>query len=77
MPLHYNDCITAAPKIHAIVNARQNKSRRESTFFTLYGFQAKLSSSELPQPVPIYCDPTKRFHQAAEKLTKAKYDQII
>ena len=56
---------------------RSNKSRGESPFFTRYGFQPKLSSSELPHPIPIYSDPAKRFYQAAEKLTKAKYDQII
>ena len=36
--------ITAAPKIQPNVNARQNKSRGQSPFFTLYGFQPKLSS---------------------------------
>ena len=74
--LEGDDWITAAPKIQAKVNASQNKSRGESPFFTLYGFQPKLSSSERPHPIPIYSDLAKRFHQAAEKLTKAKYHQI-
>ena len=60
-----------------MVNARQNKSRAESPCFTLYEFQPKLSSSELPHPIPIYSDPVKRFYQPAEKVTKAKYDQIL
>ena len=75
--LEGDDWITAAPKIQAKVNARQNKSRGESPFFILYGFQPKLSCSQLPHPIPIYSDPAKRFYQAAEKLTKAKDDQII
>ena len=75
--LEGDDWITAAPKIQAKVNARQNKSRGESPFFPLYGFLPKLSSSEVPQPIPISSDPAERFYQAAEKLTKAKYDQII
>ena len=75
--LEGHNCITAGSKNQANVNARQNKSRAESPFFTLYGFQPKLCSSELPHPIPIYSDPAKRFYQAAEKLTKAEYDQII
>ena len=75
--LEGNDWITAAPKILAKVNARQNKSRGESPFFICHRLQPKLYSLELPHPIPIYSDPTKRFYQAAEKLTKAKYDQII
>ena len=67
----------AAPNIQAKVNTRHNKSRGEFPLFTLYGFQPKLSSSELPYPIPIYSDPAKRFYQEAEKLTKAKYNQII
>ena len=59
--LEGDDWITAAPKIQAKVNARQNKSRGESPFFTLYEFQLKLSSSELPHPIPIDLDPDKRF----------------
>ena len=69
-----DDWITAEPKIQAKVNARQNKSRGESLFLILYGFQPKLPSSELPHPIPIDSDPAKRFNQAAEMLTKAKYD---
>ena len=42
--LEGDDWITAASKITAKVNAWQNKSRGESPFFTLYGFQPKLSS---------------------------------
>ena len=75
--LEGDDWITEAPKIQAKVNARQNKSRAESPFFTLYRFQPNLFSSELPHPIPIYSDPAKRFNQAAERLTKAKYDQIM
>ena len=74
--LEGDDWITAAPKIQAKVNARQNKSRGESPFFTLYEFQPQLFSSELPHPMRIYSDPATRFYQAAEKRTKAKYDQI-
>ena len=37
--LEEDNCITAAPKIQATVNAKQNKSSRESFFFTFYGFQ--------------------------------------
>ena len=74
--LEGDDWITAASKIQAKVNARQNKSRPESPFFTLYELQPKLCDSKLPQPIHIHSDPDKRFYQAAEKLTKAKYDQI-
>ena len=75
--LEGDDWITAAPKIQAKVNPRQNKSIAESPFITRCGFQPKLSSSELLYPIPIYSDPAKRFYQGAEKVTKAKYDQII
>ena len=75
--LEGDDWITAATNIRAKMNARQHQSRRESPLFTLYGFQPKLSSSELPHLTPIYSDPAKRFYQAAAKLTKAKYNQII
>ena len=61
--LEGDDWITAAPEIHAKVNARQNMSRGESPFFILHAFQPKLSSSELPHPIPIYSDPAKRFYQ--------------
>lgn len=36
--LQGDDSITAAPKIQANVNARQNMSRGELPFFTLYDF---------------------------------------
>ena len=72
-----DDWITAAPKIQAKVNARENKSIGKSPFFTLYGFQPKLSSSELAHAIHIYSNPDKRFYQAVEKLTKAKYDHIV
>ena len=75
--LEVDDRITAAPKIQAKVNARRNKSRAESPFFTLYGLQPKLCSSELPHSIPIHSDHAKRFYQAAEKLNEAKYDPII
>ena len=48
--LEEDDCITAVPKIQAKVNARHNKSRGESPFFTRDGLQPELSSSELPHP---------------------------
>ena len=57
--LEGDDWITAASKIQAKVNARQNKSRGESPFFILYVFQPKLFSSELRHPIPIYSDPAK------------------
>ena len=75
--LERDDWITGAPKIQAKVNARQNTSRGESPFFTGYGFQPNLALPELPHPIPIYSDPAKTFYQAADKITKAKYDQII
>ena len=75
--LEGDDWITEAPKIQAKVNARQNKTRGESPFFTLYGFQPKLCSSELRHPIPIYSDPAKRFYEAVENLNKVKFDQII
>ena len=75
--LEGDNWITAAPKIQAKVNARQNESRGGSLFFTLHGFQSKLSSSELPYLIPIYSDTAKTLHQVAEKLSKAKYDQMI
>ena len=70
--LEGDDWITAAPKIQAKVNARQNKSRGESTFFTLYGFQPKLCSSELPHPILIHSDPAKRFYQQQQSSPKPR-----
>ena len=55
--LEGDDWLTAVPKIQAKVNARQNKSRGECPFFTLYGFPPKLSLSELPHSIPIDSDP--------------------
>ena len=76
--LEGDDCIIAAPKIQGKVNARQNKSRGKSLFtFTFYAFQPKLSSLEQSHPIHMHSDPDKSFPQAAEKLTKANYDQII
>ena len=72
--LEGDDWITAAPKIQAKVHARQNKSRGESPFLTLDGFQPKLCALELPHTTPIYSDPDKRLYQPAAQLTKAKYD---
>ena len=72
-----DDWITAAPKIQAKVNARQNNSRAESHSFTRNRYQPTLCSSELPHPILIYSDPAKRFDQTAENLTKAKYNQIM
>ena len=53
--------ITAGPKIQATVHARENNSRGESPFFTLYGLRPKVPSSELPHAMHIYSDQAKRF----------------
>ena len=75
--LEGDEGINAGHEIQAKVNAREYKLTGESPFFTLHGLQPKLSSSELSHPRPIYFKSANRFYPQAEKLTKAKYDQIV
>ena len=58
------------------MNSRISKSRGQSPFFTLYGFQPKVSSTELPHPISVYSDKAQRHYSAAEKLNSAKHSQI-
>ena len=55
--LQGNDLLTAAPKVQTQVNRSISKSRGQSPFFILSGFQPKVSSTELPHPIPGYPDP--------------------
>ena len=52
--LEGTDWLTAAPNVQTQVNSRVSKSRGQSPFFTLHGFQPKSTSTELPQPIPVY-----------------------
>ena len=74
--LEGTDWLTAAPKVQTQVNSRISKSRGQSPFFTLYGFQPKVSSTELPHPIPVYSDPAQRHYSAVVKLNSAKHSQI-
>ena len=74
--LEGSDWLTAAPKVQTQVNSRVSKSRGQSPFCTLYGFQRKVCSTVLPHTSPVYSDPGQRNHAAAEKLNSAKHDQI-
>ena len=74
--LEGTDWLTAAPKVQTQVNSRVSKSRGQSPFFTLYGFQHKVSCTELPHPIPVYSEPAQRHYSAAEKLNSAKHSQI-
>ena len=66
--------LTAAPKVQTKVNTRVSTYRGHSPLFTLYGFQRKVSSTELPDPIPIYSDPAQRLYTAAASLNSAKYN---
>src|SRR5205085_819904 len=50
--------------------------RGSSSFFTLYGFNSKLSANPLSYPIPIYANPTQQHYQVAENLNKAKLSQL-
>ena len=54
--LEVTDWLTTAPKVQTQVNSRVSKSRGQSPFVTLHGFQHKVSSTELPHPIPVYAD---------------------
>ena len=74
--LKATDWLTAAPKVQTQVNSRVSNSTGQAPFFSLYGFQRTVSSTELPHPIPVYSDPAQRHYSAAEKLNSAKYNQI-
>ena len=67
------DWLTAASKVQPQMNSRVSKSRAQSPFFTLSGFQPQVSSTELPHPIPVYSDRAQRHSSAAEKLNSAKH----
>ena len=68
--------LTAAPELQTQMNSRVSKSRGQSPFVTLYGFQPKVSSTELPSPIPVYSDTAQRHYSAADRLNPAKHNQI-
>ena len=70
------DWLTTAPKVQTWVKSRVSKFRGQSCFFTLYGFQPKVSSTELPHSIPDYSDPAQRHYSAAAKRNTAKHNQI-
>ena len=74
--LEGTDWLTAAPKVQTQVNSRISKSGGQSPCFTVYGFQHKVSSTELLDPIPVYSDPAQRHYSAAEKLNCGKHSQI-
>ena len=64
--LEGTDWLTAAPEVQTQVHSRVSKSGGQSLFFTLYRFQHKVSSTELPHPIPVYSDSVQRHYSAAE-----------
>jgi len=67
----------AAPDVQLELNLRQSSTRKQSPFFTLYGFQPRTQAPSLPHPILVYSDPAKRHYQVAENLTRAKHQQIV
>ena len=55
--LEGTDYLTAVPKVQTQVNSRVSESRGQLRFFTLHGFQHKVSSTELPHLIPVYSAP--------------------
>ena len=74
--LEGTDWVTAVPEVQTQVNTGVSKSRAQSPFFTCYGLQNKVNSTELPHPISVYLDPAQRQHSAAEKLNSPKHNQI-
>ena len=72
--LQVTDWLTAVPEVQTLVNSRVSKSRGQSRFFTRYGFQPTVSSTELPHPIPVSSHPATRHNSVAEKLNSAKYN---
>jgi len=64
--------VKATPKVHTQVNARISGPRKNSPFFSVYGFNPKLVASLLPHPIPIYSNPTQIHYQLGSNLTEAK-----
>lgn len=74
--LEGTSCLATAPKVQTLQNSRVSKSRRQSRFFTLYGSQLKLSSTEIPYPIPVHSNAAQRDYSGAENLNSAKHNQI-
>ena len=70
------DWVSAALRVPTEVNSRVSKSRGQSPFFTLHGFQLKGSSTELPSAISVSSDPAHRYYSAAEKLNSARHRHI-
>ena len=70
------DWLTAAPNVQTQVNSRVSRSIVHARFFTLYGFQPKVRSTELPHPIRTSSDAVQRHCSAAEKLNSAKHNRI-
>ena len=68
--------VKAAPKVQTQVNARISGPRKNSSFFSLYGFQLKLAASPLLHTIPIYSNPTQIHYQLGQNLTEPKLQQI-
>jgi len=67
--------VQAAPSVQIEVNTSVSGPRGKSPWHILLGFNPKLGSTALPIPIPIFFNPDKRFHEAAENLTKAKIQE--
>jgi len=68
--------VRATPKVQTQVNTRISEPRKNSPFFSLYGFNPKLAASPLPHSIPIYSNPTQIHYQLGSNLTEAKLQQI-
>ena len=68
--------VKVIPRVQIQVNARISKPRKNSPFFSLYGFNSKLVALLLPYPIPIYSNPIQIHYQLGSNLIEAKLQQI-
>jgi len=46
--------VEAAPDVQLELNLKQSSTRKQSSFFTLYGFQPRTQPPSLPHPILFY-----------------------
>ena len=63
------------PNLQQTLNLRNDTARKQSLFFTLFGFEPNINLAELPLAQLQYMAATPRHDKAAKELKKAKQSQ--
>ena len=70
-----NEWLQKLPEIQLKLNARDNTARKNSAFYTLLGFDAKLGPSTFPHPISTYTPAEERHLDTSRNLYTSKVRQ--